>query len=131
MAEGPSSVSYKTEEAPRGCDNSLQPYEMTAMKKSNHLSSVANKNRRSNNWLSLLPLWVKWLNPLLQISQLVFYRGERATEHGYCVPKNSGCRGPTAYKPWAELPHRDSSMAYTWREENFVFPLTSLLATHI
>lgn len=83
------------------------------------MSSVANKDRKSNNQLILLPSQVKWYNPLLEISRLVFCRGERDAEHGYCVPKKSGCSGPAAYKPQAQLPHGSSSTACTQQEVDF------------
>lgn len=93
---------------------------------------MANKDRRSNNRLSLLPSWVKWFNPLLQISRLVFCRRERATEHGYCALKKSGCRGPAAYEPRAELPHRSRSTACTRKEADFCFlPHIAFGGTHI
>lgn len=103
---------YKTEEAHGEHDDRPQLYEKTAIKKSEHLSLVANKERRSNNWFSLLPLQVKWFHALLQISRLVFCRGERAAEQNCCVPKKSGCRGPAVYGPLAEPPLCSSSTAH-------------------
>lgn len=103
---------YKTEETHREHDDSPQLYEKIAIKKSEHFSLVANTDRRSDNWFSLLPVQVKWINALLQISRLVFCRGKRAAEHKCCVPKGSGCRDPAAHEPWAELPLYSSSTAH-------------------
>lgn len=70
---------------------SLQQYERITC---DHLSSVAKKDRRSNNRLSLLPSWVKRFNPLLQISRLVFCGGERPQSMAAVFPRTVDAEVP-------------------------------------
>lgn len=112
--------------------DSLQQHEKIAIEKSNHLSSVASKDRRSNNQLCLLPFGVKWFKPMLQTSRVAFCREEGTTEHSYNVPRRSRCRGITACDSWAEMPHHSSFTPHALREEDFCFlPHIALGCTHV